>query len=201
MKLAGKCNILNSNCSLDEINSAIRPLKNGKCPGIDFFPAEFLKAGIESLSPILQLMYNYFLENRHFPSCWCEGLSIALFKAGDRLDPACYRKLTILPAFEKVFEIIFNNRFEFVNEAFQKIDRLNNGFLKGSRCSDNMFIFQSIVTRQLNLSKPLYVCFVDFSSAFDLVNRNILFLGLSKPVRVAVYWTRCGVSFVKQNLG
>ena len=103
------------------------------------------------------------LENRHFPSFWCEGLSKALFKAGDRLDPACYRKLTILPAFEKVFEIIFNNRFEFVNEAFQKIDRLNNGFLKGSRCSDNMFIFQSIVTHQLNLSKPLYVCFVDFS--------------------------------------
>ena len=122
--------ILNSNISLDEINSAIRPLKNGKCPGIDFFPAEFLKAGIESLSPILQLMYNYFLENRHFPSCWCEGLSIALFKAGDRLDPACYRKLTILPAFEKVFEIMFNNRFEFVNEAFNKIDQQNGRFLR-----------------------------------------------------------------------
>ena len=43
--------ILNSNFSLDEIINSIRSLKNGKCPGTDFFPAEFVKAGIFTLAP------------------------------------------------------------------------------------------------------------------------------------------------------
>ena len=137
-----------------------------------------MKASIFTLAPILVILYNYFLEHRCFPGFWCEGLSIALFKAGDRLDPTCYRRLTILPVFEKVFEMIFNKRFEFVNEAFNKIDRLNNGFLKGARCGDNMFILQSVISRQLLMGKPLFVVFVDFSSAFDLVNRHILFFRL-----------------------
>ena len=44
-----------------------------------------------------------------------------------------------------------------------------------SRTSDNMFIVNGLIERQLALGKPLFVCFVDFAKAFDLVNRHILF--------------------------
>ena len=43
--------ILNHNFSLDEMIYSIQTLKNGKCPGTDFFPAEFVKAGIFTLAP------------------------------------------------------------------------------------------------------------------------------------------------------
>ena len=49
-----------------------------------------------------------------------------------------------------------------MNEAFDEIDKYNNGFLKGSRTSDNLFIFNGLVERQLFLDWALYVCFVDF---------------------------------------
>ena len=55
-------------------------------------------------------------------------------------------------------------------------DRFNGGFKKGSRTSDNNLIIQGLVQRQLNLGKHLIVIHVDFSSAFDLVNRKIAFL-------------------------
>ena len=42
------------------------------------------------------------------------------------------------------------------------------------------FIIQGLVQRQLALRKPLFICFVDFSKAFDLVNRNLLFFKLMK---------------------
>ena len=46
--------------------------------------------------------------------------------------------------------------------------------------SDNIFILQGLIERQMTLGKPLYLCMVDFSKAFDLVNRNILFFKLIK---------------------
>ena len=37
-----------------------------------------------------------------------------------------------------------------------------------------------LIERQLILGKQLYVCFVDFSRAFDLINRSILFFKMIK---------------------
>ena len=166
--------------TIAEVRAIILALKVGKCCGLDGISAEFLKAGIDILAPILTTLLNIFLVRRDFPAAWCEGLRLAIHKSGDRLDPTSYRGITILPTFEKVFEIGFNKRLEFLNEALCQSDLSNGGFLKGSRTSDNIFILQSIVTRQAQLGKKLYIIFVDFSKAFDLVNRSLLFLKLIK---------------------
>jgi hypothetical protein len=68
----------------------------------------------------------------------------------------------------------------FINEAFNRIDRSNGGFLKGCRTSDNIFILKSTIEKQLYLNKSLYVAFVDFSKAIDFINRNILFYKIIK---------------------
>lgn len=61
-----------------------------------------------------------------------------------------------------------------------KVDKYNGGFLNGSRTSDNLFILNGLIHRQLILGRSLFVCFVDFSKAFDLVNRHILFYKIMK---------------------
>ena len=79
-----------------------------------------------------------------------------------------------------MFEAAIYKRLSFVNEAFNKIDPFNGGFLNVSRTADNLFIINGLIQRQLIVGQPLYICFVDFSKAFDLVNRNILFNKLIK---------------------
>ena len=91
-----------------------------------------------------------------------------------------FRGITILPIIEKIFEIVVYRRLAFINEAFNKTDRYNGGFLCGSRTSDNILVVNGLIERQLTLGKSLLVCFVDFSKAFDIINRNILFYKLSK---------------------
>ena len=81
---------------------------------------------------------------------------------------------------EKIFEIVVYRRLAFVNEAYNETDRYNGGFLRGSRTSDNIFVLNGLIERQLTLGKSMLVCFVDFSKAFDIIDRNILFYKLSK---------------------
>ena len=111
---------------------------------------------------------------------WTEGLKSAVFKSGSKLSTGNYRGITILPIFEKSFEIIVYHRLSFANEAFAKEDRYNGGFLPGYRTSDNLFILQGLIQRQLCIGSNLIVCFVDFAKAFDLINRHILFYKIMK---------------------
>ena len=46
--------------------------------------------------------------------------------------------------------------------------------------ADNVFILNSLIQRQIIKGENLIVCFVDFSRAFDLINRHILFYKLIK---------------------
>ena len=67
-----------------------------------------------------------------------------------------------------------------MNEASDEIDKYNNEFLNGSHTWDNLFIMKGLVERQLSMGRALYVCFVDFSKAFDKINRSIIFYKLMK---------------------
>ena len=103
-----------------------------------------------------------------------------MFKKGRLDDTNNYRGITVLGAFAKIFETAVNNSMVFVNEAFQDTGESNGGFLKGNRTTDNIFILLGLIQRQSFLGKSLYLCMVDLSKAFDLVNRHILFYKLIK---------------------
>ena len=172
--------ILNKDFDEHEVLNAISKLKNGKSPGPDGIIPEFIKNAKSVFSSNLTQMFNYFIEHRLFPASWAEGLRNPIFKAGDSFNCSNYRGITVLSMFEKIFEIVILNRLEFISESFQKKDRYNTGFSKGSRTCDNNFVIMGLVQRQLSLGRPLIVVHVDFSQAFDLVNRNILFYKLKK---------------------
>ena len=173
-------NIVNDNVTVEEVEMAIDYLKNGKSPGVDSIPAEFIKTCKPILSPEIAHVLNYIIGAGDFPAAWSEGLRSAVFKSGSRMDTDNYRGITVLPIMEKIFEIIVYHKLHFANEAFHKIDEYNGGFLNGCRTSDNIFILQGLVQRQLCIGNNLIVCFVDFSKAFDLINRHILFYKIMK---------------------
>ena len=115
---------------------------------------------------------------RDFPEVWAEGLRSPIYKSGAINDRNNYTGITVLSMFTKIFETAVNKRISFMNDAFKTTDIFNGGFLEGSRTADIIFIIQGLIERQLILGKSLYICMVDFSKAFDLVNRNILFFKL-----------------------
>ena len=120
----------------------------------------------------------FAITNSDFPETWAGGLRNPIFKTGLKIEACNYRGVTVLPIFEKIFEIAAQKRLEFVSEAFRKPDRCNGGFLKDSSTTDNLFILNGLIERQLSTGKSLIVC--HFTQAFDRVNRNILFYKIKK---------------------
>ncbi len=84
----------------------------------------------------------------------------------------------MLPAINKIFDSIVNNRFKFVEAAFGKRDPFNGGFEEKSMTSDNIFILNGLIEKAKCANKPLYVCFIDFKRAFDVLNRVLMFVKL-----------------------
>ena len=53
-----------------------------------------------------------------------------------------------------------------------------NGFRKGRSCLDHIFVLHSVITAKLKEKKSVYAGFIDFSSAYDFVNRDLLLYAL-----------------------
>ena len=171
--------IINDHFTIPGMESAMDYLKNNKAPGIDNIPAEFFKHYKSMLSQPITDVLNYIIDKRDLSECWAEGLRSVICKSEGKGVPENYRGITILPVLENVFEITVYKRIGFVNEAFCKVDPCNGGFLEG-RTADNIFIIHGLAQRQRILNKNLVSCFVDFSKAFDMVDRNILLYRMIK---------------------
>ena len=169
--------IININLTREEIESCIDFLKNNKAPGVNCIPAEIIKHCKQHLSEQLSHAFNYIADENSktiWPEVWAEGLRSTIFKSGNRGVTHNYRGQIVLPIIEKIFEVAVYRRLSFVNGTFGKIDENNGGYLQGRRTADNIFVLQCLVQRQIVMENYIMVCFVDFSKAFDLVNRNIL---------------------------
>ena len=87
----------------------------------------------------------------------------------------------------KLFESILNGRLQDKNRRFEDDDPFQTGFCSGSRTTDNVFILSSMIEKQRFYGRPLYVCFIDFTKAFDYVNRDALFYKLHQRGISGVY--------------
>ena len=83
-----------------------------------------------------------------------------------------------MPCIGKIFESVLNNRLSFKNDVCNDNDPYQASLRSNSRTTDNIFILCAIMDKQTCLSKPLYTCFVDFSKAFDYIDRSALYYKL-----------------------
>jgi len=167
--------ICDSPITEDEVSYHIRKLNNNKAAGIDGIQAEFYKYAADKLVTPFCVLFNHIFNAGDYPSQWSEGLIIALHKKGDVSIPDNYRKITINVVMGKVFDSILNARLYFKNESHKIDDPFQFGFTPTRRTTDCVFILDTLLFHQQYHKKPLYLCFVDFTKAFDYVDRTALY--------------------------
>ena len=166
--------ILNAPISIDETKLSLKRMEANKAAGTDGIPSEFYKYTGDILDHPLTALFNHVLNTGSYPDTWCEGLINPLHKRESPILPDNYRKITITPAIGKLFDGILNNRLQFAKECLAMSDPFQNGFKPNSCTIDNKFLLNGIIDKCKANGRPLYTCFIDFKSAFDLINRSAL---------------------------
>ena len=163
-----------------EVETELKSLKQGKAPGVDGISNEFYKYLSGYLLDPLTTLFNYVWIKGDYPDKWSEGVIQPLHKKGSYNETDNYRKLTLMACMGKIFESIVNKRLVFQSEATNNVDRYQFGFTQGCRTSDNVFIIDSMISYQKSIRKNLFITFIDFSKAFDFVNRSFLYYKMIK---------------------
>ena len=172
--------ICDSRITESEVALHLKKLKNNKAAGIDAIAGEFYKYAANELTVPLCNIFNTIFDKGEYPTQWAEGLINALHKKGDPSNPDNYRKITITAAMAKIFDSILNARLYHKNDILTLDDPFQFGFTPNRGTTDCVFVLDTIINNQQIKKKPLFLCFVDFTKAFDYINRNALYYKLHK---------------------
>lgn len=169
----------------NEIDIAIRKLKNKSTCGIDNIPSFLVKdCRIVFIRPLFYL-YNLIFSSSTYPDVWKVARITAIHKSGDPCLLNNYRPISILCCFSKVFELLL---FEQIYAQIKNyISQYQHGFVQGRSTITNLASFSEYVAQSLDKQGQVDVIYTDFSKAFDKLDHNLLLqklhlVGFSGPL-------------------
>ncbi|XP_048487060.1 uncharacterized protein LOC105395445 [Plutella xylostella] len=159
--------------SIDEVVSAITRLKNNKCPGIDNITAEVWKhCGNEVQARIHKLILKIW-ETERQPDEWNVGVICPIHKKGSRKRCSNYRGIALLPTVYKILSYILLRRLE--PYAEETLGDYQCGFRRNRSTVDQIFLLKQLMEKKWEYAQDIHALFVDFTKAYDSVDREILF--------------------------
>ena len=158
--------------NIDEVQKAIKMMKNNKAPGMDIISAEVLKEGGDEVSRWILRICNKIMDTKEVPTDLRNGIIVKLPKKGDLTDLNNWRGLTLLSVPGKVFVLILLNRLK--NAIDDKMREEQAGFRPGRSCTDQIFALRRIVEKTIEFQQEVHFNFIDFEKAFDSVDRECL---------------------------
>ena len=153
--------------TMKELQMVIKHLKNSKANVIDSAPAGAWKAGIcnEQLPYICNRVYNQ--QSVHI---WRQSCIISLLKKGNLNLATNYRGISLAPTTAKIYNRLLLHR---IRPVLENILRNNeNGFGTKRLTTAQIFTLRRFIEGVKQKQLPAVIIFVDFSKAFDSINRS-----------------------------
>ena len=179
---------LNDHFTEAEISSALAKLPNHKSAGVDGIPAEFLtQASIPRpagpggavsrefvLAPVLTDLCNKVMDST-FPSAWQISALAPVPKPKGRPDRKDdHRGIAVGPVVGKLYALAWTARLDKWAESAGLRARGQAGFRAGRGTPEQCFILRHLIDSARVEQQPLYCAFIDFSKAYDRVDRQLL---------------------------
>ena len=161
-----------------ELDDAIKRSKLGKSPGPDGIIPEAISYGGQSVRNFIFSLFTIFWTTLQLPSDLIDPNITVLFKKGDRSICGNYRGISLLSCVGKIFaDIVLHRIQKLVNNLYPDSQ---HGYRNERGTIDGIFTVRQLMEKSREQSRNLYIVFIDFTKAFDTVNRPLLFKLLSK---------------------
>ena len=168
------CEQLNNDITINEVRAAAMKIKPRKAVGIDLLPNEIIKN--HNLAEVLQVFFQTCFDRSIVPTAWRQAIIKPIPKSSedDNRIPSNYRGISLLSCVSKLFTKILSTRLTTYLDDRGGLVEEQNGFRTGRSCTEHIFTLQSVIqSRQCN-NLSTFVTFIDFSKAFDRINRESL---------------------------
>ncbi len=201
--------LLNESFSVEEVEAVLLKMHNGRMAGPDGFRGELFKGAYEeipvedgkvkhdfTLSEDLSVLLSAVFKSGCVPPVWCSALLTAVFKKGDMNDLDNYRGIAVGSVMGKMLSMLLDARLSSYCEQHGYRAEGQAGFRHNRRTSDHVFVLKHLIDKHRLNGSHLFVCFVDFRKAYDLVRRDLLMrclreIGLHGSMLetiVSMYW-------------
>ena len=159
--------ILDDQITVEEIQSQINNNKPDKAYGPDGVSPGVLKMLPAQWLLMLAVLFNALFLSASYPSLWTLAKFFTIFKKGNPQEPKNYRGITVINCLAKLYDMILCSRLE----RWFKPYREQAGAQRGRGCIEHIVALRLLTHMARKKKKKLFVVFVDFSQAYDLVPR------------------------------
>ena len=164
-------NISTSEFTQNELNIVIKQLKSNKAFGPDNIPPIIWKDKL--FHSLLLKISNISFINKTSPSIWRQSQIIPFPKKGDLSLATNYRGISLLPIAAKIYnKLILNRIVPFVDPLLRNNQ---NGFRAGRSTISQILSLRRLIEEATYNNLDSALIFVDFSKAFDSVDRTRMF--------------------------
>ena len=160
----------------EEVQVQIRKIKPNKSCGPDGVSPDILKMLPPQWVITLATLFSAIFMSSSYPSVWSLGKLFTIFKKGDKSNPKNYRGITVINCLAKLYDMILCARLE----RWFKPYREQAGAQKGRGCIEHIVTLRLLTDFAKKKKNKLFVVFVDFAQAYDLVPRDMLFRVLKR---------------------
>jgi len=160
----------------EEVEKAIKSMRTGKAEGADEIPAELLKLGGETVTGAMHNMITHVWITGNWPDDWTQSTFVPLFKKGDPTVCANYRTMSLISHASKVLLKVIVDRMR--DKVEFEVAEEQAGFRPNRGITEHLCNLRLITERARARRQPLYLCFIDFEKAFDMISHKKLWKGM-----------------------
>ena len=128
--------------SVEEVLKALARASPGTAPGPDGLPMDLFRKYRAQFAPLLACVFSALAAGHELPRAFHDGIITVLYKAGDRIDPANYRPITLFNADYRAYTRVLAARLGLVLPDI--IDTQQTAFLEKRCMGESILLLQLI---------------------------------------------------------
>ena len=158
-----------------------RRLARRKAPGVDHLRTEILLPISKYLVPVVSLLFRLCWKWSVVPRSWCTAQVVPIYKKGSPLDPGNFRPISLTSVLRKWLELCLQDT---LTETAPKLDIVQGGFRANRSAMDQALCLNEICHQHTldHYGEPPTLAFLDIKSAYDTVDRAIIWRALETHV-------------------